>query len=321
MKRFPDDYMETLRGLPILQVARDLGLELTHGRTYCLWHPDKHPSLTFSTKRNNCHCYSCGKSADSIELVMKVRGCTFREACDWLSANHSVACNPADLMNTAPTDQQRRQYPPDVPFLSELVLHPYLNAQAQHFLYEERLIDPRVVAYCRLSSINTPMPCYRGGRPFYDAPSLLIPYYDVNGRLLSVQSRYLGQTPSVPRFRFPRNSNCRIYNQQVLPLLQGQESLFLAEGPSDCWALLSAGHKAIAIPSATTLRGEELVALLQPFRQQWSGPLEIYPDQDPAGEALYRKLLGVSVLLGVPLVRHELPQGCKDFGQYWANRG
>ena len=41
------------------------------------------------------------------------------------------------------------------------------------------------------------------------------------------------------------------------------EALFITEGPSDCWAMLSAGHKAIAIPSATLLTKPVLDQLLQ----------------------------------------------------------
>jgi len=311
--KLSEEYLQTLRDLPILQVARDLGLEIHMGRACCLWHPDKHPSLHFDVKRNVAHCFSCGAHAGTIALVMKARGCGFRDACQWLSENHSVATSPEELEQSC-MKPQGKQYPPDVAFLTELVMHPYLNEEARHFLYDVRKIDPRVVKYCRLTSINSPMPCYRGGRAFYDAPSLLIPYYDVEGRLLSVQSRYLG-VGTIPRFRFPRNSNCKIYNQQILPTLQGAEPLYVAEGCSDCWALLSAGHKAIAIPSATTLRGDELVALLTPFRDHWQGQLHIYPDQDEAGDALYRKLLGVATMMGVALVRHELPSGCKDVAE------
>jgi len=319
--KLSEEYLQTLRDLPILQVARDLGLEVHMGRACCLWHPDKHPSLHFDVKRNVAHCFSCGAHAGTIALVMKVRGCGFREACQWLSENHSVATSPEELEQTC-MKPQGKQYPPDVAFLSELVMHPYLSEEAKHFLYDERKIDPRVVQYCRLTSINSPMPCYRGGRAFYDAPSLLIPFYDVNGKLVNVQSRFLGpKSVEIPRFRFPRNSNCKIYNQQILPTLQGDEPLWLAEGVTDCLAHLSAGHKAIAIPSATTLHGDELVSLLTPFRERWQGQLHIYPDADEPGEALYRKLLGVSVLMGITLVRHSLPEGCKDVSDMWMRFG
>ena len=78
----------------------------------------------------------------------------------------------------------------------------------------------------------------------YDAPSLLIPYRDVDGRLLSVQGRYVGKEDK-PRFRFPRGSRVGMYNKPVIRRLKPGDELWITEGPSDCWAMLSAGHKAV----------------------------------------------------------------------------
>lgn len=44
----------------------------------CPFHPDKHPS--FYTKNNYGHCFSCGKTADSIDVAMKIWGLNFIEA-------------------------------------------------------------------------------------------------------------------------------------------------------------------------------------------------------------------------------------------------
>lgn len=314
--RLDPNYIRQLSGLPIAAVAERLGLELHRGLTHCLWHPDKHPSLTFSPRRNTCHCYVCGETADPIKLVQKVRGVGFLEACAWLASGESLPAAHVPSQVDAETGRSQRV---DVTFLTELIRYPYLNAEAQRFLYDERRIDPRVVRWCRLTSINSPMPCYRGGRAFYDAPSLLIPYLDAEGRLLSVQSRYLGQAEGVPRFRFPRGSNCPVFNLPVLSRLTGDDELLITEGVSDCLAALSSGRKAIAIGSATLLRDQDLISALTPHFAHWSGPLGIYPDQDAAGEALYHQLLRLSIGLGRPLLRHPLPPSIKYYGQYFAS--
>ena len=123
---------------------------------------------------------------------------------------------------------------------------------AKQFLFDERKIDPRVVRWCRLSSWKD-----KKGVNW-----LTIPYFDQEGNLTGVQYRNL-EPGGTPRFRFPYGSRCGIYNLQVLPLLRPDEPLFITEGCSDCWAMLSAGHKAIAIPSATLLNASALEALLQ----------------------------------------------------------
>lgn len=145
---------------------------------------------------------------------------------------------------------------------------------------------------------------------WFNAPSLLIPYRDLDGRLLTVQARYLGGCSANPRFQFPMGSRCSIYNLPVLRFLREGEPLFVTEGCSDCWSMLSSGHKAIAIPSATALNESDL-KLLDKY------VVHIYPDQDRAGEQLYERLLQASIHLGFTLIRHQLPPDCKDYSDYY----
>ena len=74
--------------------------------------------------------------------------------------------------------------------------------------------------------------------------------------------------------------------------------------------MLSSGHKAIAIPSATALNESDLKVLDKYV-------VHIYPDQDRAGEQLYERLLQASIHLGFTLIRHQLPPGCKDYSDYY----
>lgn len=298
----PHDEINRLRALPIEQVAERLGLHVSRHKSLCPFHPDRHPSLTFSVKRNCYHCFVCGEHGGPIDLAMKLLNKPFGEACRWLADAHNIV-----LDTVQPAQKPEREYKPDTGWLQGLIQYPMLCNEASRWLYDERHIDPRVVRWCGLSSITSPVPCYRGGRPFYDAPSLLIPYRDAGGQLVNVQGRYLGKAEGVPRFRFPRGSQCHIYNLPVLGMLHEGEELYIAEGCSDCWALLSAGHKAIAIPSATMLKDEDIATLR-------NLNLHMYPDQDLPGERLFLELRR-----RLPqLVRHQLPARFKDYGQWWA---
>jgi hypothetical protein len=185
---------------------------------------------------------------------------------------------------------------------------PFLNEEARRFLFDERHLDERVVRWCRLTS----------WKDRKEVPWLQIPYYDEEGRLVGVQNSNLVRG-GLPRFRFPQGSECGIYNLPILKRLKPGDELWIAEGCSDCWALLSAGHKAIAIPSATLLskKDKELLSSLEASPR---GGLEgvsfhMYPDQDAPGERLFLQLQKV-----LPsLVHHQLPEGCKDFGEYYSN--
>ena len=118
--------------------------------------------------------------------------------------------------------------------------------------------------------------------------------------------------PMVPRFRFPYGARCSIYNLPVVGRLKPGEKLFITEGCSDCWAMLSAGHKAIAIPSATLLKPEDK-QLLADIERQYQVEFHMFPDQDAPGEQLFLQLREI-----LPhLVHHQLPPGCKDFSEYY----
>ena len=83
---------------------------------------------------------------------------------------------------------------------------------------------------------------------------------------------------------------------------------------SDCWAMLSAGHKAIAIPSATLLSQADK-ALLRDLAQRLGTSFHMFPDRDAPGERLFMQLK--EVLPG--LQHHQLPVGCKDFAEYYVS--
>ena len=311
-----------LERTPIEDVAERLGLHVNRHKALCPFHDDSHPSLTFNTLTNRYRCYVCDAHGGVIDLVRNIRNCGFLDALKWLDGTSSIVTDvirrpsssgsrdfsSANLSSFTSNRIRQREIKPDLEWLSTLIQPRVLNDPARHFLFDERHLDPRVIAWCGISSISWSAPCWRYGKPFYDAPSLLIPYYDIDGRLMSVQSRYLG-TEDRPRFKFPRGSNCHIYGLQILRNLQPGEELWITEGCSDCWAMLSSGRKAIAIPSATLLKDKDI----EPLRGL---NLHMFPDQDKPGEKLFLDLRE-----RLPqLVRHQLPSGFKDFGAWYAQR-
>ena len=290
--------IEKLRSLPCEGVAQRLGLTVKRHKTLCPFHNDHTPSLTF--KKNKFKCWSCGESGDSISLVEKVLGKNFVDACRWLADETGEALVQTTPPIRAPLlTQEGKRFDPGR--YERYFERPWLNDEARKFLFEERRIDPRVVRWCRITSWKD-----RQGVPW-----LQTPYYDREGRLVGVQNRNLVKG-GTPRFRFPQGSQCGIYNLPVLNLLKPGEALYITEGCSDCWAMLSAGHKAIAIPSATLLSKKD-ADLLSTLNSQLSTEFHMYPDCDEPGERLFLQLQQV-----LPsLVHHQLPPGCKDFSEYY----
>ena len=289
--------LQKLRDLPIEGVAERLGLRVVRHKALCPFHDDHHASLSFSVRRNSFRCFVCGASGGTIDLVMRHLSLGFREACRWLADENNIIIDHSPLT----IDHSAAQKTFDATRYERFFERPWLNEAARRFLYDERRLDQRVVRWCRLTSWTD-----RQGVSW-----LQIPYYNQEGRLIGVQNRNLVRG-ALPRFRFPAGSQCSIYNLPVLNLLRPGEDLYITEGCSDCWAMLSAGHKAIAIPSATLLTKKDAEQLSM-VNVQWSIKFHMYPDRDAPGERLFLQLQQV-----LPsLVHHQLPPGCKDFGEYY----
>ena len=298
--------LQMLRDLPIEGVAERMGMEVTRHMALCPFHDDHHPSLSFSVRKNSYRCFVCDAHGGTIDLVMRYLHKDFREACSWLSNGTVLSGFPAEKStpSSVPADSVGRKtahVPFDASKYEKFFDHPYLSSAAKTFLFDQRRLDPRVVRWCRLTSWRD-----RNGTDW-----LQIPYYDRDGRLVGIQNRNL-QKGAQPRFRFPQGSECGIYNMPVLNRLHEGEPLYITEGASDCWAALSAGHKAIAIPSATLLKPKD-VRLLESLNRELETPFHMAPDRDEPGERLFLQLQQL-----LPnLHHHQLPPTCKDFSDYY----
>lgn len=346
--------IQKLRELDILQVADLLGMGLRNKRALCIHHDDHHPSLAFNVKKNTCHCYSCGFSADTIALVRERLNLGFSEACRWLADHFDVyiADEHRDThrkdVKKAVTASDRRMaslrahfaethvshgHPSsayvapssvDVEFYQQMFRQMHLSESGRRFLFEERLLSPEALKVCHIVSTEQSVCMARVGCGVFDGPSLIFPYFDQEGRLVSVQSRYLGKKrpessfdmnkvsldeakpKEIPRFKFAPGSHRMIYGLDRLKDYPPGEPLLITEGPSDCWTALTLGFHAIAIPSATLFD--------RSFQGLLAGRnLHIFPDQDEAGLSLYFELKQA-----LPsLVYHQLPEGCKDLSEYY----
>lgn len=346
--------IQKLRELDILQVADLLGMGLRNKRALCIHHDDHHPSLAFNVKKNTCHCYSCGFSADTIGLVRERLNLGFSEACRWLADHFDVyiadehrdthrkdvkkAVTASDrrmaslrahfaethVSHGCPSSAYVASSSVDVEFYQQMFRQMHLSESGRRFLFEERLLSPEALKVCQIVSTEQSVCMARVGCGVFDGPSLIFPYFDQEGRLVSVQSRYLGKKrpessfdmnkvsldeakpKEIPRFKFAPGSHRMIYGLDRLKDYPPGEPLLITEGPSDCWTALTLGFHAIAIPSATLFD--------RSFQGLLAGRnLHIFPDQDEAGLSLYFELKKA-----LPsLVYHQLPEGCKDLSEYY----
>ena len=324
---------QRLRSLPVEAVAERLGLRVVRHKSLCPFHDDHHASLSYSPSRNTFRCFVCDARGGTIDLVMRHLNMSFPDACRWLANGTNIIL---DTYRPRTPTADRPARPFDAARYARLFEHPWLSDEARTFLFTERRLNPRVVSWCRLTSWTD-----RQGTHW-----LQTPYFDASGQLIGLQNRNLdyckhkkdegeetgadnkqgqavegdgkqgqgSESREAPRFRFPYGSRCTVYNLPVTAMLRPGEPLFITEGCSDCWAMLSAGHKAIAIPSATLLSQADK-ALLRDLAQRLGTSFHMFPDRDAPGERLYMQLR--EVLPGVQ--HHQLPVDCKDFAEYYVS--
>ena len=307
--------IQKLRDLPIEEVAERLGMQVSRHKCLCPFHDDHHASFSFNVRKNYCRCYVCMEhSIGTIDLVMKYTHKDFRSACRWLADVGNVYIEEGKG-NQGYAERSGGSVPSfEASKYVRFFEHPWLNEAARKFLFTERKLDARVVSWCRITSWTD-----KEGTNW-----LQTPYFDMDGKLIGIQNRNLDrgkvnldkgkENPSEdkPRFRFPYGSQCGIYNLPIINLMSKGEPLYITEGCSDCWAMLSAGKKAIAIPSATMLKDKDkqwLADISERLCIQW----HMYPDKDAPGEQLFLQLKEI-----LPqLEHHQLPPDCKDFSDYY----
>ena len=335
---------QRLRSLPVEAVAERLGLRVVRHKSLCPFHDDHHASLSYSPSRNTFRCFVCDARGGTIDLVMRHLNMSFPDACRWLANGTNIIL---DTYRPRTPTADRPARPFDAARYARLFEHPWLSDEARTFLFTERRLNPRVVSWCRLTSWTDRQGTHWLQTPYFDASGQLIGLQNRNldygkkkgdegeedkmsvdkGKQEQAVEGKQGQgvkgeskkgqgseSREAPRFRFPYGSRCTVYNLPVTAMLRPGEPLFITEGCSDCWAMLSAGHKAIAIPSATLLSQADK-ALLRDLAQRLGTSFHMFPDRDAPGERLFMQLR--EVLPG--LQHHQLPVDCKDFAEYYVS--
>ena len=74
--------------------------------TQCLWHEDKHPSLTVSDDKGFSFCHVCRGGGDAIDYVGKRFGLEWRDAAEKVASILSI---PFELDDEDPVASARRR--------------------------------------------------------------------------------------------------------------------------------------------------------------------------------------------------------------------
>lgn len=337
----PKDVIDRLQELNIEKVATKLGMDVKRHKTLCFMHNDHTPSITFSKTKNMYKCWVCGVGGGPIKLVQDKEGWTFQEACAWLAKEFNITLPERKEYKKPVKGAISRNYLSmkdgdsntfDTEVFCWLMEKAVLSEAANRFLFEQRHLKKDVILSLNIKSITDSKKatsaleshfgkerCLKSGLVregeygtyfYFYTPCLLFPYYEQDGRLVGVQSRYLGENQKAPRFQFLSSQKTRLFNLPILNTLKHGDSLYITEGITDCLAMLSTGLKAVAIPSATIQPLEDLI-LLKNF------DLHMYPDQDEAGKRAFMEIRRFFVQHYTTVKAEQLPEGIKDYSDYY----
>lgn len=344
MVYIPSYIVSKLDALSVYDVAERLGIDIVRNHALCFMHDDHHPSMVFKKSNNSWKCFVCGIGGHSIELVKRYKGYTFQESCIWLARNFNIAI--PDTKNFKLRKVAARKVTPkvegtqkvvDEEVLGWIISNAGLSELAKHFLFEERKYSEDVVRAMNIGSISddgkfvaaltkvfSKERCIKAGvlieygfklLPVFRVPCLLFPYYNMDGNIRNIQSRFLGKLDKRRKDRF---NNCKgltplMFNMPVLKSSERYDKIYVAEGVTDCLAYLSEGKKAIALPGAGSFRSEYAQYLKDKT-------LFIYVDNDDAGRSLLEKMNAALRKVGNCIHNIRKDTEYKDYSEFYLSK-
>ncbi len=333
---------DKLKAIPISDVLDKLGISLKRRDcALCFMHNDHRPSLQIYKKTNSWFCFTCNVGGGVIELVKEYFKCDKDQACKWLEVEFNIISKPIGwkwkkrIKPIIINDNESGKIDVDSEILEWIIANTGLTPQAIQFLEKERKIKREVYTKLNIRALDNATLITQQllsifgvqkllsnhiiseGRYRYklawDAPCLLFPFYDYNGKLVNIQSRYLNPiTGDYPqRFRFIKDSKTSLFNAPLLASLSCGDIVLVTEGVTDTLAALSCGINAVAVAGASAFK-EEYVDLLCDFS------VYICPDNDGPGKNLQIDLKK-KMAKRLAVVRDlHLADGSKDIGDYYA---
>lgn len=336
----PPNIIKLLQEKDCEELAVKLGMKVNRHKALCFLHSETEPSLSFHPmKKNLWHCFSCGKGGNAINFMMEIDKCNFTEACEKLCNIYGITL---PFGNTVVSPKKRFFKPLrleknnlskennfDVEIAEWMLAILDLTDNAKKFLFEERKLKKEIVTSLGIKALDNVLSvskrafkkfgeerCNESGLfgkngylPFR-TPCLIFPYRDKHGKLIGLQSRYLGQNKKGPRFQFLSGLRTSLFNMPILNEIADNAELYITEGVTDCLAMLSWGLAAVAIPSATIIPEADL-GLLKGYN------LKIMPDNDEAGLNALKKLRISLAKKGIRILKEDLPADYKDFGEFY----
>ena len=343
MPRIPDDELARLKAIPLLDLCRDYGIELRpQGKDHagrCPFHADDSPSFIVSPGKNLWNCLgSCGCGGDTIQLVMRKEGVSFRHACEKLRARLGAAPNVPTITTRLGTSHEALATPEEAAddaallgrvadyyhrtFLNEPAAMKYLQARACfhpeavklfRLGYANRTLGYRVPPIETAAGRDLKARLQRLGvlRPTTGHEHLngcvVFPLEDTRGNVVQLYGRRIAEAAN-PRHLYLTGPQRGVWNAAAL--VPGGD-WFIGEALIDALTLWTHGWRSVTASYGVNGWTAEHAALVA---ERKPGRLVICYDADTPGHAQAEALTKELAALGVAVWRAALPEG-KDINE------
>jgi len=338
MPRIPDDELARLKAIPLAELCRDYGIELKpQGKDLagrCPFHEDDSPSFIVSPGKNLWHCMgACGCGGDTIQLVMKQEGVSFRHACEKLRARLGGVASVPVITTRLGTSHEALATPEeaadDAALLGRVADYyhrTFLNEPAaMKYLQNRACLHPEAVTAFKLGFANRTLG-YRvppqetaAGRQLKARLQALgvlrpttghehlngcvvFPLEDQTGNVVQLYGRRIAEAAN-PRHLYLAGPQRGVWNHAGL--LPGAD-WFVCEALIDALTLWSHGWRSVTASYGVNGWTAEHAALVA---ERKPGRVVICYDGDTAGHAQAAALAKELAALGVAVWRAALPEG------------
>jgi len=342
--------LETLKQLPIRDIAASLGIEIrgTRANARCFnqaAHPqgDKKPSLGFDNNSNRFKCFSCGVQGSTIDLVMQTQGVGLSEACDLLAGMYGITGENSSSQNGKGKNltklnisrvsyaDQKPQYEPPTEIDIEVYSLFYekcspLSAEGVKLLTSKgftaetiRQFGWRSISAGAIDAVKkgfTSSEVETSGIPGLFYPGwLLIPFWQDDG-LCYLRCRNAAKKD----FRNLSGKSTQPYNYNALYGLTSSNSLYVCEGETDTMTLAQNGYCAIGILGAT--QNETVRRVAELITEGFGTELDIILvfDNDEQGRKATELARKELTNRGCIPKRLKIPSQYKDINDYCNDR-
>jgi DNA primase catalytic core len=338
MPRITDDELARLKAVPLLDLCRDYGIELKHeGKDWkgrCPFHADDSPSFVVTPSKNLWNCLgACGCGGDTLQLVMKKEGVSFRHACEKLRARLDGAPGVPTITTRLGTSHEALATPEEAAddaallgrvadfyhrtFLNEPAAMKYLSSRACFHPEAAKVfklgfanrtlgyrVPPQETAAgrelkARLQALGVLRPTT--GHEHLNG-CVVFPLQDTAGRTVQLYGRRIAEGAN-PRHLYLAGPQRGVWN--AAGLLPGADWL-VGEALIDALTLWAHGWRSVTASygvNGFTAAHAALVAERRP------GRVVICYDGDPAGHAQAAALAKELAAQGVAVWRAALPEG------------